>query len=63
MSILKIRNIEDIDFTQLEKSVRDYIEVVSVPGNVEDAGTNYIFEEVMEAFFGYDYWRWHNSLS
>ena len=63
MKIPEIKNVEDIDFTQVEKSVRDYIEVISIPGNVEDAETNYIFEEVMEAFFGEDYWNWHNSLS
>ena len=63
MKIPEIKNVEDIDFTQVEKSVRDYIEVISIPGNIEDAETNYIFEEVMEAFFGKGYWKWHNSLS
>lgn len=52
-----------IDFTAITNIVKDIIDSKKANPNYENGDDNqYLFEAVMEAYYGKDIWKWWNSL-
>ena len=49
------------NFEQLKKKVSDYVDSVHKREDRDD-DEHYMWEHLMETFYGKGYWDWHNSI-
>jgi hypothetical protein len=48
------------NYDDLMKSVEDYLDDVEA-GTVDDDSQHYLYETLLEAFYGNDIWKWINT--
>ncbi len=54
--------LENPDIKKLRNAVEQYVDFVASEEYCEDNDfDHYIFEDVMTAFYGEDFWAWHNN--
>jgi len=56
----KPKLIKNPDLSGVIEQVKEYMKEVS-KGYVDDDTEHYLFEAVLEAFYGENVWEWHNK--
>jgi hypothetical protein len=51
----------EVDFERFRNLLESYVNKWSTLG-LQDDDEHFIFEEVVEAFYGKDFWQWYNGL-
>lgn len=52
-----------INLTKLQKQAAEYLQQIKEKGYTDDDSEHFIFEAVMETFYGTDIWKWINKYT